>query len=77
MEPIDVNALSDNELDDLFHGTHRELLQQAARAANSSPLPADPLVDPSDCRHGCNGDCVESGSECCNFTCHLQGDTDA
>lgn len=32
--------------------------------------PADPLVDPSDCSHGCNGDCVESGSDRCNFTCH-------
>ncbi len=34
--------------------------------------PADPLVDPSDCQHGCNGDCVtsEHGSERCDFTCH-------
>lgn len=31
----------------------------------------DPDVEPeADCRHGCNGDCLESGSETCNFTCH-------
>ena len=29
-----------------------------------------PLYDFSDCRHGCNGDCVESGSERCTFMCH-------
>jgi hypothetical protein len=34
--------------------------------------PLDPLVDLSDCRHGCNGDCVESGSERCDFTCHAE-----
>jgi hypothetical protein len=34
------------------------------------PTPIDPLADPSDCVHGCNGDCVESGSEKCGFTCH-------
>jgi len=32
--------------------------------------PRDPLVDPTDCRHGCNGACVESGSDRCDFTCH-------
>ena len=28
--------------------------------------------DPSDCRHGCNGECVASdhGSDRCDFTCH-------
>lgn len=35
--------------------------------------PHDPLVDPSDCRHGCNGMCVESGSDRCDFTCHPHG----
>lgn len=34
------------------------------------PAPANPLADLSDCVHGCNGNCVESGSERCNFTCH-------
>jgi hypothetical protein len=33
-------------------------------------VPAVPGEDPSDCLHGCNGDCVDSGSECCDFTCH-------
>lgn len=23
-----------------------------------------------DCRHGCNGDCVTSGSDVCTFVCH-------
>lgn len=32
-------------------------------------LPA-PFDDPTDCAHGCNGDCVYSGSDVCNFTCH-------
>jgi hypothetical protein len=31
----------------------------------------DPLVDPSDCQHGCNGDCERlSGSDVCTFICH-------
>lgn len=37
------------------------------------PAPFVPLMDLSDCVHGCNGDCVESGSERCNFTCHADG----
>lgn len=36
--------------------------------------PHDPLVDPSDCRHGCNGMCVEGGSDRCDFTCHPSED---
>ncbi len=31
----------------------------------------DPLEDLSDCRHGCHGDCLESGSDVCTFPCHL------
>lgn len=32
---------------------------------------ADYDNDPEpDCRHGCNGNCYESGSDRCNFTCH-------
>ena len=34
------------------------------------PAPLDPLEDPSDCVHGCNGDCEVSGSDRCSFTCH-------
>lgn len=26
-----------------------------------------------DCQHGCNGDCVRSGSERCTFACHEDG----
>lgn len=29
-----------------------------------------PFLDPSDCQHGCNGDCEQSGGERCDFTCH-------
>lgn len=32
------------------------------------------LEDPSDCMHGCNGDCAVSGGERCNFTCHEKRD---
>lgn len=32
--------------------------------------PEEPFVDASDCVHGCNGDCVISGSDRCDFTCH-------
>lgn len=28
------------------------------------------MTDRSDCEHGCNGDCVVSGSSRCTFTCH-------
>lgn len=33
-----------------------------------------PGYDLSDCRHGCNGDCLVSGSERCSFTCHPELD---
>lgn len=29
-----------------------------------------PLSDPSDCAHGCNGECETWGSERCTFICH-------
>lgn len=29
-----------------------------------------PLDDPSDCRHGCTGDCERWGSEVCTWLCH-------
>lgn len=32
--------------------------------------PVNPLADPSDCRHGCNGDCERHGSDICTFMCH-------
>lgn len=41
-----------------------------ARAYEVRPLLPSPLEDLSDCRHGCNGYCVEFGSDRCNFTCH-------
>ena len=46
-------------------------LRELAPVADDEWLAAiDPLIDPSDCRHGCNGDCITSGSERCDFTCH-------
>jgi hypothetical protein len=30
----------------------------------------DPTADPSDCAHGCNGDCETWGSDRCTFLCH-------
>jgi hypothetical protein len=29
-----------------------------------------PLDDLTDCAHGCNGDCLTSGSDVCSFVCH-------
>lgn len=40
-----------------------------AETAVRAPSPAL-LDDPSDCAHGCNGDCLTIGSETCTFTCH-------
>ena len=37
-----------------------------------APPPAVPGEDLSDCMHGCNGDCVESGSDRCTFICHAE-----
>lgn len=53
----------------------RKRVEQREFARSYAPegaLPT-PLDDPSDCRHGCNGDCLTSGSEVCNFTCHAPG----
>lgn len=49
--------------DDLSEG--REL-----RIAQYGWETREPGYDWSDCRHGCNGDCVESGSDRCTFVCH-------
>jgi hypothetical protein len=47
----------------------RHALEQYVRDELGT-APCDPLVDESDCRHGCNGHCLASGSERCDFTCH-------
>lgn len=36
-------------------------------------VPTAPGEDLSDCMHGCDGGCVESGPERCDFTCHADG----
>lgn len=46
----------------------RQVADEIAGALGT--VPCSPLEDLSDCLHGCNGDCVSSGSEYCNFTCH-------
>ena len=51
----------------------RQELRELAPVADDEWLAAiDPLIDPSDCRHGCNGDCIVlgSGSDVCDFLCH-------
>jgi predicted NACHT family NTPase len=40
------------------------------RAELAAPAPFDPLFDPTDCQHGCNGSCERFGSEVCTFLCH-------
>lgn len=34
-------------------------------------------MDEPDCLHGCNGDCLTSGSDVCNFMCHAGFGTEA
>jgi hypothetical protein len=50
---------------------HRES-QDLKRSLRDRGRLTDPLADPSDCRHGCNGDDVVRGygSDVCDFTCH-------
>jgi hypothetical protein len=51
----------------------RELARDLAPVADDEWLASlVPLIDPSDCRHGCNGDCIArgTGSDVCNFLCH-------
>ena len=51
----------------------RELARELAPVADDEWLASIvPLIDPSDCRHGCNGDCIVlgAGSDVCDFLCH-------
>jgi hypothetical protein len=53
--------------------THQRERREAHVAALSDlpgPEPFEPLLDPAVCRHGCNGDCENTGSTRCDFTCH-------
>ena len=56
----------------------RELAPETGIEWLASLEPA--LYDLSDCRHGCNGDCIVTGigSDVCDFTCHpgLEHDED-
>lgn len=47
---------------------HQALERYVRDELGTAPL--DPLVDESDCQHGCNGLCLRSGSDRCDFTCH-------
>lgn len=63
-------------VDHALTGGEQRRFEDAAWRRAEVPQPAaapDLLADLSDCRHGCNGDCVESGSERCDFTCHADG----
>lgn len=44
--------------------------REMVRELRPDGLLPDPAEDLSDCRHGCNGDCLANGSDVCNFTCH-------
>jgi hypothetical protein len=44
--------------------------RELARSLRPEGLLPSLLDDPTDCVHGCNGDCLEAGSEVCTFTCH-------
>ena len=56
--------------------THQRERREAAATIDEAMgaffVPArQPLEDLSDCRHGCNGDCENTGGTCrCDFTCH-------
>ena len=45
----------------------RRQVRASLQPAGMLPAPGD---DPWDCEHGCNGYCLISGSDRCNFTCH-------
>jgi hypothetical protein len=44
-----------------------------ARELHPEGLLPSPLDDPTDCGHGCNGECLAGGSESCTFVCHPEG----
>jgi hypothetical protein len=44
-----------------------------ARELRPEELLPSPLDDPTDCGHGCNGECLTGGSESCTFVCHPDG----
>lgn len=48
----------------------RAVRRYAGTVAREEAAAIDADNDPSDCRHGCNGECVATGSGRCNFTCH-------
>lgn len=48
--------------DDLSEGPERRVAQYGWETG-------EPGYDWSDCRHGCNGDCLDGGSDRCTFTC--------
>jgi hypothetical protein len=47
-----------------------EFRREASRWQFAADFDVDPLDDPSDCAHGCNGECEARGSEACTFLCH-------
>lgn len=54
------------------HVDGRILRRYAGTVVKDEAAAVDADNDPSDCRHGCNGDCVANGNPDgrCNFTCH-------
>lgn len=58
--------------------SRRRAEQRRVRAESDAwfraPATYNPGSDPSDCAHGCNGDCETWGSERCTFLCHPTDD---
>lgn len=58
--------------------SQRRVEQRQVRAESDAwfraPAEYNPASDPSDCAHGCNGDCEIWGSERCTFLCHPTDD---
>jgi hypothetical protein len=54
---------------------HRKRAEQRQVARELRPEGLLPVRwdDPTDCGHGCNGECLTDGSEACTFVCHPDG----
>lgn len=55
---------------DQRHADNAALRRYAGTVVQDEAAAINADNDPSDCRHGCNGDCVASGGDRCTFACH-------
>lgn len=63
-------AAAGHAVRDQRHADKAALRRYAGTVVQEEAAAVDADNDPSDCRHGCNGECVVSGSEKCSFFCH-------